>query len=186
MDPFIEATEVMARYPTRVGFTMLYDQHFEFRRVLTGVPFEPLEGGFNSFEDLGIAMGRLVVFFECCDEHAENGERFDFFVCIYVPYFRVATKLRSSQMSVEICQDGSEIHVLLCTECPGVGSAKWCVGSIKFFGFRDLEGFKHNSGNLNWWSGLNQLNRFDWLDLELSDTVTIELYDHKFVKQAVC
>jgi len=147
--------------PTRVGFTELDDQHLEFRRVLTGVPFEPLADGFNAFEEVGIAVGRLVVFFEGFDEHLELGESVDFLIGIDVtPYLRGVLEPRSSKTSLGSCWDRRKLHVLLCTERPGCDSAQGRVGSIEFFGLSDFKAFRHD------WSGLNGLDWLDWFWLD--------------------
>src|SRR5437762_12199074 len=80
MDHSVKTMEVMASDPG-VGFiglvSKLVDKHLEFHRIFICSSLSSLTDGLGAFNDVGLAVGCQVLFFEGLDECFERGERFD-------------------------------------------------------------------------------------------------------------
>ena len=117
----VKAAEVMTRDPG-VGFgrvvSELLDQHFEFGRILVGATLCSLFDGFGALNDISLAVGRQVLFFEGLEEWLEQWEGFDVFVRINVPNLRGVAKPGCRKTGLFVGRDLSEFHVFFHCEYP--------------------------------------------------------------------
>jgi len=99
----VKAAEVMTRDPG-IGFgrivSKLLDKHLEFGRILVGATLRSLFDGFGALDDISLAVGRQVLFFEGLEEWLEQWEGFDVFVRINVAARRVCLSAGTSASSM--------------------------------------------------------------------------------------
>src|SRR5436190_18349344 len=122
----------------------LNNEHLELIAELThGVSV--LMDGLNACDDVGFAVGGLVVFLEGFNEFVKGWERFDIFVCVDIPHLGFSTEHGSSKTSLELSRDLREVDILLYAESPGRSGGKREVGTVESIRFRDPDLLGHVS-----------------------------------------
>src|SRR6266496_1610250 len=116
----LETTKIMAGYPD-IGFSgfvsELDDEHLEFGGVLICSTWT-LVDSLGTFGDIGLGVGRQMLFLERFEEYFEGGERFNTLIRIDVPYLRGVAKPSCREMGLFVIRDLCEFHIFLHTKHP--------------------------------------------------------------------
>ena len=117
----IKTSEIVTGDPC-IGFdgvvSKLLDEHLKFGRIFVGTTLSPLFDGFRTFNDISLAVGCQVLFFEGLEEGFEQRERFDVFIGVNVPDFRHVAKPGSSETGLFVSGDLGKFHIFFHSEHP--------------------------------------------------------------------
>ena len=139
----VNATKEVYMNPAEISFgTKLSNEHFKLVAELVGGA-AILTHCLDACDDVGFAVGGLMIFLKGLDEFLKRRKRFDIFIGINVPHLCLSAKPGSSKTSLDFLRDLSEIHIFLYAESPSCSVGKRDVGTIEFFGSRDLDLFGH-------------------------------------------
>jgi len=129
--------------PTEISlYSKLGDKKLELITELAG-GVSVLMYGLNVSDDIGFAIGGLVMSLECFEELFKGWESFDIFIGIDIPDLRFSTEHGSSETSLGLLIDLRELHVLFYAESLGCNGHKREIGTVKFIGFRNLGFLRH-------------------------------------------
>ena len=122
-----------------VGFIPeLMDQHLKLGGVFVRATLGSLTNSLSVFDDVSLAVGCEVLFFEGFKKYCEGRERFDILIRFDVLHLCIVVKPGCSKTGLFLGEDFSEFHVLLYTKCPSGNGGDGGILPIEFIEFRNL------------------------------------------------